>query len=208
MTLRRAVPQMLLALVAVLAAGCTSGGNSQPGAAGTTSAPAPSASVSTSAAPTPTPTPNLPIGCDEMLPFTDLDQALGRPLFGETRYVLGVAQPSIGRTGRVTCQYGLARGGRGPAPVEVGVSTYKDAESATQRVAATVAALRAGATSQTTGTVAGQPATVLGGRTGSTAVLAQGNRTVAVSVLRAVAGGKPDKAVLAIAEKVVANWGQ
>jgi hypothetical protein len=206
MTLRRAVPQMLLGLAAVLAAGCTSGGNSQ--AAGTTSAPAPSASGSTSAAPTPTPTPNLPTGCDELLPFTDLDQALGRPLFGETRYVLGVAQPSIGRTGRVTCQYGLARGGRGPAPVEVGVSTYKDAESATQRVAATVAALRAGATSQTTGTVAGQPATVLGGRTGSTAVLAQGNRTVAVSVLRAVGGGKPDKVVLAIAEKVVANWGQ
>jgi hypothetical protein len=208
MTLRRAVPQMLLGLVAVLAAGCTSGGDSQPGAAGTTSAPAPSPSASTSAAPTPTPTPNLPIGCDEMLPFTDLDQALGRPLFGETRYVLGVAQPSIGRTGRVTCQYGLARGGRGPAPVEVGVSTYKDAESATQRVAATIAATRGGgATSQSTATVAGQQTTVLGNRSGFTAVLAQGDRTIAVTVLRSTRG-QPDAAAVKIAEKVVANWGQ
>lgn len=204
MTLRR-VP-VLLGLVLVLAA-CTSGGDDQPAAAGSpTSSPA-APSASGSSAPSATPTPSLPGGCDEVLPFTDLDQALGRPLFGQTRYVLGVAQPSIGRTGRVTCQYGLAPNGKGAAPVEVGMSTYKDAASATDRVEATIAGLRSGATSTATATVAGQPATVIGTKTAYTTVLAQGDRTIAVTVLRAVKPN-PQKGTVEVAEKILANWGQ
>jgi hypothetical protein len=204
MTLR-GIP-VLLGLVLALAACTSDGGSEPPAAAGSpTSAPAPSATGSTT--PSASPTPVLPGGCDEVLPFTDLDQALGRPLFGSSRYVLGVAQPSIGRTGRVTCQYGLAPNGKGGAPVEVGMSTYRDAASATERVEATVAGLRSGATSQAVATVAGQPATVIGSKTAFTAVLAQGDRTLAVTVLRAVRGN-PDRAAVAIAEKVLANWGQ
>jgi hypothetical protein len=199
--------RVLLGVAAVLAvAGCT-GSTDQPAAAGSaTSSPAAPASE-TSSAPTPTPTASLPGGCDSVLPFTDLDQALGRPLFGQTRFVLGVAQPSIGRTGRVTCQYGLPANGKGAAPVEVGMSTYKDAQSATDRVEATIAGLRAGATSQATATVAGQPATVIGTKTAYTTVLAQGQRTIAVTVLRAVKPN-PQKGTVTIAEKVLANWGQ
>lgn len=205
MTLRRAVPMLGLSVALATVTGCSSGGD-EPAAAATTSAPAPSASGSTSATPTPTPTPDLPPGCESLLPFTDLDQALGRPLFGETRVVEGVAQPSIGRTGRITCYYGLPKGGRSAAPVEVGVSTYTDAESATQRVTATIAAGRtSGTTSESTATIAGQPATVLGSKTGFTVVVAQGNRTIAVTVLRTL-GGQPNRAVVAVAEKVAANW--
>jgi hypothetical protein len=120
---------------------------------------------------------------------------------------VGVAQPSIGRTGLITCQWGLAKGGRGPVPVEVGASTYTDAKAATDRVAATVADLRSGATSQSEATVAGRATTVIGNRTGFTAVVAQGNRTVAVTVLRSTRG-QPDRAVVSIATKVLANWGQ
>lgn len=195
------------AVVLAAAVACSSGdsGGEEPAAA-SSSAPAPTGSETGPAVPTPTPTPTLPAGCESLLPFTDLDQALGRPLFGETRQVTGVAQASIGRTGRLTCFYGLGKGGRGKAPVEVGVSTYRDAESATQRVAATVAAARGGgATSQTRATVAGQPTVVLGDAAGFTAVLAQGDRTIAVTVLRSLKG-RPDRAAVAVAEKVVANW--
>ena len=195
------------AAVLVSAVACSSGDGAGdgPAAGATTGSPA-AAGAGGSATPTPASTPQLPRGCEGLLPFTDLDRALGRPLFGESRYVRGVAEPSIGRTGRVTCQYGLAKNGRGAAPVEVGVSTYRDAESATRRVAATIAALRgAGATSQSPATVAGQPATVLGDRTSFTAVLALGDRTIAVTVLRSL-GGHPDKAVVAVAETVAANW--
>lgn len=196
------------AAVLALAAACSSGDpDAEPPAAAPTSA-APSEGDTDPTGPTPTPTPSLPPGCESLLPFTDLDQALGRPLFGETRQVTGVPQASIGRTGRLTCFYGLAKGGRGKAPVEVGVSTYRDAESATKRVAATVASARTGgATSQSQATVAGQPATVLGDAAGFTAVVAQGNRTIAVTVLRSLKG-RPDRAAVAVAEKVVANWAQ
>ncbi len=93
-------------------------------------------------------------------------------------------------------------------PLEVGVSTYVDAAKATERVTATIAAARAsGASSQTSATVAGQPATVLGTGTAFTVVTAQGDRTVAVTVRRTL-GSRPNQAAVTIAEKVLANWGE
>ncbi len=209
MTVRAAAAAAGLALLSLagLAAACTSGGVDQPQAgASPSSSPAPAAS--SSAAPTPTPTPDLPGGCDQILPFTDLDRALGRPLFGQSRYVRGVAEPAIGRTGRVTCQFGVPAGGHGPALLEVGVSTYKDAESATDRVAATVAALRGSATSQKTASVAGQEATMIGTKADYNLVLAQGDRTVAVTLSRTLTGVKLDAAAVGVAERVLANWGR
>ena len=207
MTVRGSVARLVLVGIAALTAACTSGGSDQSQAGATKTTAAPTATRS-AASPTPTPTPNLPGGCDQMLPFSDLDQALGRPLFGQSRFVLGVAEPSIGRTGRVTCQFGLAANGRGPAMLEVGVSTYKDAASAADRVAATVAALRATATSQKTATVAGQDATMIGTKTDYNLVVAQDDRTVAVTLSRKLTGVKLDTAAVAVAERVLANWGR
>jgi hypothetical protein len=194
------------AVVLAAAVACSTGGDDDQAAPPATSA-APTSTGAATATPTPSATPDLPPGCEGLLPFTDLDRALGRPLFGESRSVEGVAQASIGRTGRLTCYYGLAKGGRGTAPVEVGLSTYTDAAAAAKRVTATVAALRSGATSQTSATVAGQPTTVVGTRTAFTAVLSQGDRTIVVTVQRSVRGN-PDKAAVRIAETAVANWGQ
>ena len=210
MTVRSSVARsgcvLVLVGIAALAAACSSGGSARSQAGATqTAAPTPTRSA---AAPTPTPTPNLPGGCDQMLPFTDLDHALGRPLFGPSRYVLGVAEPSIGRTGRVTCQCGLQPNGRGAAPLEVGVSTYKDADSANERVAATVAALRSTATSQRSATVAGQQAVLIGTKKDNNLVVAQGDRTVAVTIARTLHVASLDKAAVGVAERVLANWGQ
>jgi len=205
MTVPGSVARLVLVGIAALAAACSSGGSGQPQAGTTQAAPAATGSATS---PTPSPTPNLPAGCDQMLPFTDLDQALGRPLFGASRYVVGVAEPSIGRTGRVTCQFGLQPNARGPAPLEVGVSTYKDAGSASERVAATVAALRATATSQRGATVAGQQAVIIGTKTDDNLVVAQGNRTVAVTIARTLHVASLDNATVGVAEKVLANWGQ
>ena len=210
MTVRSSVARsgsvLVLVGIAALAAACSSGGSARSQAGATqTATPTPTGSA---AAPTPTPTPNLPGGCDQMLPFTDLDHALGRPLFGPSRYVLGVAEPSIGRTGRVTCQFGLQPNGRGAAPLEVGVSTYKDADSANERVAATVAALRSTATSQRSATVAGQQAVLIGTKKDNNLVVAQGDRTVAVTIARTLHVASLDKAAVGVAERVLANWGQ
>jgi hypothetical protein len=141
-----------------------------------------------------------------MLPFTDLDRALGRPLFGRTVFTQGVAQPSIGRTGRVTCGYGVPASGRGTPPVEVGVSTYKDVESATSRVEATVSQLRSIGAGQIQATVSGLPATALSTGTSFTVLLAQGARTIAVTVQRSL--GNTSGPALAVTERVLENLGQ
>jgi len=194
---------LTVAVLGVLGTGC-SGDGDEP-AAPPTSAPAASGS-SGSASASATRAAELPTGCDSMLPFTDLDQALGRPLFGQTVFTKGVAQPSIGRTGRVTCGYGMPRG-RGTPPVEVGVSTYTDVESATRRVEATISQLRSTGATQAAATVSGLPATVLGTGTSFTVVLTQGSRTIAVTVQRSL-HGDPARAAVAVAERVVENLGQ
>lgn len=206
MRLRLAVPVLVGAVS--LAAACTSDGGSAaaPSASASASAPA-SPGGSEVESPTPSPTAALPAGCDLLLPFTDLDRALGRPLFGESAFVKGVAQSSIGRTGRVTCRYGLARGGRGVAPVEVGVSTYRDVESAMRRVQATISAQRGQGATQSEATISGVPATLLGTRTAVLVVLAQGSRTVAVTLQRSLRGDV-GRAAVAVTEKVLTNLEQ
>jgi hypothetical protein len=197
-------------LAALVLAGCTSGDGDGGRAAPPATTAAPSGSATGSATPSASPTPDLPDGCEILLPFGDLDEALGRPLFGQSRFTKGVAQPSIGRTGRITCQYGLNAQGKGTPQVEVGISDYTDAEAATKRVQATVAAERGAGATQGEATVGGIPATLLGGGKVVTLVLAQGSRTVAVTLQRTLApslgtGVNLNKAITAVAEKVLAN---
>jgi hypothetical protein len=82
----------------------------------------------------------LPSDCGSVLPSQNVDLALGAPLVGRVRGVVGVPEPKINRLERVTCQYGLpdppAPGA--PPPLEVSVSRYADEASATERVADTV----------------------------------------------------------------------
>lgn len=196
-------------LVVAMLAGCTGGDDGGQAAPPATTA-APSATDSGSATPSASPSPTLPEGCEVMLPFSDLDEALGRPLFGQSRYTKGVAQPSIGRTARITCAYGLQPQSRGVAPIEVGISDYTDAEAAGKRVQATISAERSAGSNQSEATVGGVPATILGGRTVVTLVLAQGSRTVAVTLQRNIAGSLGQgvtyaQAITGVAEKVLTN---
>jgi hypothetical protein len=194
-----------LVLVVLLGAGCS--GNDDPPAAAGSAPPASSASGSPSgsASPSASAAPDLPTGCDSLLPFTDLDRALGRPLFGQTVFTKGVAQPSIGRTGRITCGYGVPNGGRGVPPLEVGVSTYKDVESANDRVQATITQLRKIGASQGTATASGLPATVLGTGTSFTVLVAQGSRTIAVTMQRKLSNTSGP--AVAVTEVVLTNLG-
>jgi len=200
-------PLAAAALVGMLLTGCSNDKGSSP----TTGSPSPSASgQTTSAKPSPTPAAvTLPASCEELVPFGDLDKALGKPLFGETVYIKGQAQPAIHRTGRVTCRYGIRRNPQGkprPALLEIGVSGYTDAESATKRVQATVSASRSSGASTAEVTVDGTPGFVLINHGESTLVFAQGNRTVAVTLgPGVVAGDKSVQAVTAVGTVVARN---
>jgi hypothetical protein len=174
--------------------------------------------TSTSAAPSPTSTAlhQLPGTCDSLLPAAAVDNALGRSLGGQTAFVVGLPEKNIGRLGYLNCRYGLANGSPGTdagavAKAEIGVSLYKDAQSAAARIPATVDDYVAhGATSSTT-QVDGLPATVLTGGAGAgyadpTLVVASGQRTVAVS-MHEKAGAQATKDLTALAHLALTQTG-
>jgi hypothetical protein len=131
-----------------------------------------------------------------------IDKALGRRLGGKTLYIKGLAEPTIGRTGRATCRYGVRNKA---VPIEVGVSGYRTAAEASSRVAITVTAERdAGAATQAT-TVGIEHATILLGKHGSLLVYGSSNRTVAVTLGAGVVGASAAKVLKTLAASVDAN---
>ena len=183
-----------------------------PAGAATNSVPATS-----SATPTPTPTrlTHLPGTCDDLLPAAAVDNALGRSLGGQTAFVVGLPEKDIGRLGYLNCQYGLpprsASAGTAVAKAEIGVSLYKDSQSAAARIPATVDDYVAHGASSSTARVDGQQATILTGGTGAdyadpTIVVASGQRTVAVS-MHEKAGARANKDLAALANLALTQTG-
>ncbi|MBA3798640.1 MAG: hypothetical protein H0X18_05975 [Geodermatophilaceae bacterium] len=79
----------------------------------------------------------LPETCSGLLSLEAIDAGIGSRITGTTQYVVGVPEPGIGRTGRVTCSYGVIPNadGTSSAPlVQASVFTYDSAESAADRV--------------------------------------------------------------------------
>ncbi|MEJ7772296.1 MAG: hypothetical protein WKF51_10365 [Geodermatophilaceae bacterium] len=79
----------------------------------------------------------LPETCSALLSLDAIDAGLGVRITGTTNYVVGVPEPGIGRTGRVTCSYGVipnADGSSSAPLVQASVFTYDTVESAIDRV--------------------------------------------------------------------------
>jgi hypothetical protein len=78
----------------------------------------------------------LPNDCAKILSVADLEALLGLPLGSvDLRTTLGVAEPSVGRTERVVCQYTASAGGRarGRTLLDVNASAYTDAAAAAKQ---------------------------------------------------------------------------
>jgi hypothetical protein len=190
-------------LAGLLLAGC---GKSTP-----KSAPPPSSTASSSAstpsssAPaTATAAPTLGGECADLLSLSTIEEALGRPVIGQTAFVRGVAEPNIGRLSYLNCRYGLATPVRGkPAPqpqLEIGVSLYSSPSRAATRVQGTVADYRSHGASQQDAAVGKDPATILLGYGYPTLVVAEGPRTVAVSADPKLIAIAPTAGLVAIAQ--------
>jgi hypothetical protein len=136
------------------------------------------------------------------LTHATINKTLGKTLTGKSIYIKGVAEKSIGRTGRSTCRYGV----RGKSvPIEVGVSGYRTAAQAAARVKITVSVERdAGARASST-KVGTQPATMLLGQHGSLVVYGDSNRTVAVTLAHGVGGTKVAAVLKTLSAAVAAN---
>ncbi|MGH6654204.1 MAG: hypothetical protein ACRDVE_03245 [Actinocrinis sp.] len=114
----------------------------------------------------------LPKSCDAILSDTDLTNAFGQPQVGDTAYGSYAGLPTIGRTGRVTCQYGISidqSGKAGPPVLSVSVITYNTSTNAVKRVADDIAATEAKGAAPHLILVDGHPATVLDETTTSAA---------------------------------------
>ncbi|MFL6161101.1 MAG: hypothetical protein ACJ74U_02630 [Jatrophihabitantaceae bacterium] len=163
-----------------------------------------STAAPTSSAPAPaTAAPTLGGECEEVLPVTAVEDALGRPVIGRTAFVRGIAEPDIGRLTYLNCRYGLAAAVKGkPAPqplVEIGISLYSSASQAATRVQGTVADYRSHGASQQSAAVGDDPATILTGYGSPTLVVAEGPRTVAVTVDPKLIATAPTAGLVAIA---------
>ncbi|MFE2751440.1 hypothetical protein ACFXGA_05500 [Actinosynnema sp. NPDC059335] len=85
----------------------------------------------------------IPDDCELVVPVEVFNQKLGRELPGELKTIIGIPEPSLGRTGKIDCYYGVPE--RQPltaAPVIVGLATYTDEPTAKGRVEESVAAER------------------------------------------------------------------
>jgi hypothetical protein len=191
-------------------AGCSQTSNGPKNATASTATAATSA-AKTTAKPTPKPThvkppplhrAALPTDCTLLLTHGTVNRALGKAVTGKTIYIKGVAEARIGRTGRVTCRYGV----KGKSiPIEAGISGYRTASQASTRVRVTVAAERDAGARVSTATIGGQPATILLGKNGSLLVYRDSNRTVAVTLDRGVGGTKAATVLKTLAAAVSAN---
>jgi hypothetical protein len=171
---------------------------------------------STAAGPTTRPTPppvpwqtGLGGTCDSLLPVPDIEHALGRMFSGRNGFIVGVPERSIGRIAYLNCRYGMPPNLlAGPAqPLsEIGVSLYRTAAQAQERVRGTVFDYLGNGAAQSRHAVAGSEAVLLTGATGPgyeapLLVLAAGQRTIAVSLaIRAGTAAFLRRALVALAE--------
>ena len=144
----------------------------------------------------------LPGTCDTLLDDGSVFDAAGiKPLAGSDAFVVGKPDPVIHRLAYLNCRYGVTGKGAAATPaIEVGVSLYATSTDATERIAATVDDYTAHGASVSTTQVLGQRASMITGGSGAgydvpTLVVADGQRTVAVSIDKTVTMRITDAAV-------------
>jgi hypothetical protein len=135
----------------------------------------------------------------------DVDQIVGHQLPGSMAPVVGIPIPSINRTARLDCYYGIPVGQPVAAAVlTISIASYTDAQSAQHRARVTVASARnAGATTSDV-LVGAEHAVLVAGAQNQELVLAHGNLTVLVSAVNGVLPqGKVGPPLIALAQRAL-----
>jgi hypothetical protein len=199
---------MLMSAALPLLAGCSLLGSSKPAAATASMPTASSAKAAASASghipmSGPIEAANaLPKECSQILTTEQLQAVFGAGLPIGVNYGSYAALPSIGRTGRVACVFGVGLdsfGKQSAGALEVSISTYTSAATAVGRAADTVQRdSQAGATEASV-SVGGHPATVVVEQTpvgattsaGATAAAAASATASAAATASATASARP-----------------
>ncbi|HZY29522.1 MAG TPA: hypothetical protein VFE49_14820 [Jiangellaceae bacterium] len=196
------VRSLVLALLAVVAAGCTGDGDDE------ATVPVPSVDTTTGGPTTPGGSPSssvtslsVPQSCDDVIPFTEVVRIVAVPLGGSTNRVYADDFPGeSGRTARLTCQYGVRpapAGGQAPPPqVEIAVSGYVDEAAATARVEDTVGSARSSGQQIEALAAGGQDGFLIADAAGITYVAGVGDSTLVVTLARQVVPADAERVVL------------
>lgn len=192
----------------LLASGCGGGGKSKG-----TPPPSPDASVTETETPSATPAddsaqPILPAGCNELLAREAVDTALGERVNGKVTFLNAAPLPSAGRTGRVTCGFGVttAADGTDTEPlVEVSYITYTDAATASSRVDLTVTNDQKAGATVTDVDVDGNPGFVLTSEKASVLVMAETSHTYVVHVDASLVAAGSTTPLVTIASTMLQN---
>jgi hypothetical protein len=112
---------------------------------------------------------------------------VGLPVIGKTAFIVGIAEPNIGRLAYLNCRYGITtsvvkKKKVTDTKIEIGLSIYKSSAQAAARVKGTIEDYRSHGARKTDTTVGSHSATLLTGYGQPTLVVAAGVRTVAVSM--------------------------
>lgn len=147
--------------------------------------------------------PTLGGQCEDLLPVTTIDTALGLPVIGKTSFIVGLPEPNIGRLVRLFCRYGISTAAAGKpavAKVEVTLSLYDTSAQANSRVQGTIEDYRShGAVPRVTA-VGQVPGTILTGYGSPTLVATAGPRSIAVTVDPKLTASAHDAGLVAIAK--------
>ncbi|HEU4491711.1 MAG TPA: hypothetical protein VFR74_12655 [Jiangellales bacterium] len=197
----RLVVGAALAAVAVPAAGCSddpstpdlpfSAGDPPQTFTAAAGASAPPAPTGGSAAPA-----VVPQSCDDVASVTRVVEVLGAPLEGSGSFVYAGPLPEAGRTARITCGYGVPEG-EDPVPaVEITINGYVDAETARGRLDGSVESARSQGDATAAVELDGRPGFVLADAETVSYVVADGARTLVVSLRRGVVSRSAEQLVL------------
>lgn len=153
----------------------------------------------------PTSTTGVPELCTDLASAGDIAQILQVPMQGETvRVYNDEFLPDSGRTGRLSCSYGVPEVVPGttppptppPVPLEIAVSGYTDAETAAGRIDSTVDGAQAAAATVTAQPVAGRDGFLLSDATDVSFVVADDIRTYVITLQHGVVPPAAEPVVL------------
>ncbi|GLZ29474.1 hypothetical protein Lesp02_16640 [Lentzea sp. NBRC 105346] len=138
----------------------------------------------------------LPDDCELVVTAERMNQVLGQELPGEPKLIIGIPEPSVGKTAKIDCYYGIPPGKELQAnAVVVGLSTYVDELTARERVTESLEAERQDGSSVTEIDVGKQKASMVSGKDQRLLLGSLGKTTF---VVRARPGLLPDDKLPAV----------
>jgi hypothetical protein len=150
----------------------------------------------------------VPKTCAGVVSQQEVEIAVGKQLNGDAQEIVGVPEPSIGRTARLDCYYGIAGGKtRADASVMVGIATYKDDQSAQERLSSSVQAEQNSGAKATDVKVGPDSGVLLTGGDGNmfTLVVAHGPTSVVINAAHnLVSSSKMQAVLIKIADRALA----